>query len=461
MRPSLRPAVAAARVPALVTALIAARLGAQVAPAPASPPAPGPLTLGGAARLAAAQGAGSEAARYRVAQARARLTQTRSALLPTVSALASQNARTFNTASLGISFPAAPGQRPLFDPEGQVLGPVHVYDVRARVAASLFDAGALGRVRAARTLVRAGEADADHQAQLAAAAAAQAYLRAQRADAQVANRAADSALAGELATIAQQQLRAGTGVALDVTRARAQLAAARAGLIAARGDRDRARLDLARALGLALDAPVMLADTLGAGADAPPPAEGDAIRDALGRRADLRAAADQLAAVREQASAIRAERLPSVQAFADDGPTGRRVTRLLNTYTYGVQVNVPIFEGFRREGRLEEQRAAASELDVRRRDLEAQAAVDVRGALLDLRTAAEQVGAARERLALAEQEVAQARDRFRAGVAGSADVVTASQSLTAARIGYADALAARQGARVALARAQGAVTDLP
>jgi outer membrane protein TolC len=99
----------AALIPALALLLAGAGRGAvaQTAPAPTLPHQ-GPLTLGAAARLAAAQSAGSEAARFRTAQARARLTQSRSALLPTVSALASQNQRTFNTASFGISFPSAP-----------------------------------------------------------------------------------------------------------------------------------------------------------------------------------------------------------------------------------------------------------------------------------------------------------------------------------------------------------------
>jgi outer membrane protein TolC len=57
--------------------------------------------------------------------------------------------------------------------------------------------------------------------------------------------------------------------------------------------------------------------------------------------------------------------------------------------------------------------------------------------------------------------VAQARDRFRAGVAGNADVITASLSLNAARTAHVDALAAYHAARVALARAEGAVTELP
>ncbi|HYS69108.1 MAG TPA: TolC family protein, partial [Gemmatimonadaceae bacterium] len=83
-----------------------------------------------------------------------------------------------------------------------------------------------------------------------------------------------------------------------------------------------------------------------------------------------------------------------------------------------------------------------------------------RGALIDLSGAREQLDAATERLSLAEQEVAQARDRFNAGVAGNADVVNASLALTASRTLVNDAETAYQLARVALARATGSVTTL-
>jgi outer membrane protein TolC len=97
---------------------------------------------------------------------------------------------------------------------------------------------------------------------------------------------------------------------------------------------------------------------------------------------------------------------------------------------------------------------------VRRRDLRDQIAVDVRSAMLDLASAREEVDAAREHQRLAEQEVDQARERFRAGVSGNSDVVTASLSLNAARTGLVDALTAYQTARVALARAEGTVSQL-
>ena len=140
---------------------------------------------------------------------------------------------------------------------------------------------------------------------------------------------------------------------------------------------------------------------------------------------------------------------------------GKTYSHLLNTYEYGFQVSLPIFDGFRREGRVQELEAQVSEADVQLADLRDQATADVRAALLDLGAAHEQVDATRERLRFAEQEVSQARERFSAGVAGNADVITASLSLTAARTALIDALTSYENAGVALARAEGAVTTLP
>jgi outer membrane protein TolC len=423
--------------------------------------APSSLSLGDAARLAARQNAGAVAARYRAEQADARITQRRADLLPNVSASAVENGRTLNTATFGIDFPAPPGQPPVFDPDGQLEGPVNVLDTRAHFAQSLFDAGALGRVRSARAAAAASDFDAENAAEQAAAAAAVAYVRAARADAQLGARVADSSLAGALHRVAREQLTAGVGVGLDVTRAQSQLAAIRAQLISARNDRGRTRLELLRTLGLPLDTRLTLTDSLAAlRTEEALPDENAAIAQALRSRPDLRSIDEQLAAVDRQTSAVRAERLPTVSAFGDYGSIGKNGGALLPTYNWGVQLSVPLFDGFRREGRVEEQTALHREIDVRRRDLREQAAVEVRTAVLDLASASEAVAAARERVRLAEQEVSQASERFRAGVAGNADVFTASISLNGARTQVVDALASYQSARIALARAQGAAREL-
>jgi outer membrane protein len=441
--------------------VLAAPLAAAQQPSAPSLGQPVRLSLGDAARLAARQSNGVQGAQERVAEAEARVRQSRAALLPDLSANMLQSGRTFNSVTFGITLPSAPGQPPLFNPAGEVLGPVNTLDLRGRVQTNIFDYSALARVRTAQTAVSAARADIGNAGDVAAAQAAVAYIRVLRGNAQLDARLADSTLARELLNIAQSQLEAGTGVALDVTRAESQLAGVHAQLIMARNERDRAQLDLRRALNLTLDAPVQLTDSLSSLvsddlAFDEPTATARALRD----RPDLRAAEEQLRAARQTASAIRSERLPSLSAFGDNGVIGKNANRLLPTYTYGIQLSLPIFDGFRREGRIQEQEAVARELDVRRRDLEQQASIDVRSALLDLTAAREAVGASRERLRLAEQEVSQARERFRAGVAGNADVVNAALTLNAARSQLVDVMTSLQQARVSVARAEGAVTQL-
>ncbi|MEA3247141.1 MAG: TolC family protein, partial [Gemmatimonadota bacterium] len=159
--------------------------------------------------------------------------------------------------------------------------------------------------------------------------------------------------------------------------------------------------------------------------------------------------------------ATRAEGLPALSLYVDQGVTGKATQHLLNTYTWGLQLSVPLFDGFKRASRADQARLAIREADVRHHDLEQQVAADVQSAVIDLRSAGELLSASEERVALAGQELAQARDRFRAGVAGNADVITAQLSLNAARTQAIDARAALQAARVSLARAQGTLTDLP
>ncbi len=421
-----------------------------------------PLTLGSAARLAAHQAAGPQQAGARTQQSQARVREQRALLLPTVIGRGvPQSERTFNTAPLfGFNFEIN-GQN-LFPPTGAIIGPVHEITYEALAVDTLFSFGAIARIRAAQASERAAESDASNQADSAANVAADSYLHTQTTQALLGARLADSTLAADLLQIARDQLSAGVGIALDVTRAESQFATVRAQIIQARNDFDRAQLDLLRSLGLPLAARVTLSDSL----QTLPlldtlPVETTAVEQALHRRPDLRTADLQLQAAERQISATRAERLPSFSIGGSYAADGTRYENLLNTYTWALQVSMPIFDGLGRESRLEEQHAAVREIEVRRHDLRQKIAIQVRGAYLDLNSARQQVGAARERLLLAQQEVDQARERFRAGVAGNADVITAFIDLNSARTGEIDALSQYQSARVALAQATGAVQDLP
>jgi len=425
-------------------------------------PAQNALSLGDAARLAAKQSGGVDVARQRVAQAEARVTQRRGALFPDLAAGLAQAERNINSATFGFTFSNPVTGKPLLRPDGEIIGPVPTVDMRYRLQQPLLDLGNVAKWRAAQSSVLAASADVQAQADLAAATAAAVYVRAARAEAQLASRRADSALAADLLRIARDQLQAGTGIALDVTRAESQLANVRAQIIGARNERDRGLLELKRAVGLPLDAPLTLSDSLaGMPVTDGAPDAAVALARATESRADVKALQAQETAQRAASQAIKWERTPQLGLVVDQGVIGKNWNRLLPTYSWGVQLSVGLFDGFRREGRAQEQLAASRETDAKLRDLRAQSALEVRAALLDLSAALEQVDAVRERLRLAEQEVSQAQERFRAGVAGNGDVITALLSLNQARTLRNDALASYQGSRVALARAMGEVQKLP
>jgi outer membrane protein TolC len=431
---------------------------ADAQPQPAQPVR---LSLGDAARLAAKQNGAVEMAQARVEQAEARARQRRSALFPDLAAAVQQAERTLNSATFGFSFINPATGKPMMRPDGEILGPVPTIDFRYRVQAPLLDLGRVAGWRAAQAATSAASADVSAQASSAAALAAATYVRAARSEAQMAARQADSVLAADLLRIARDQLAAGTGIALDVTRAEAQLAAVRAQLLAARGERARTLLELGRVTGVATDVPVVLADSLaGMPFEQALPSEAAAVNSAVQQRPDLRLLRAQERAQQQQVQAIRWERMPQIGLLVEQGVIGRDMDRLLPTYTWGIQLSMGLFDGYRRTARLQEQVAITREAEARRRDVQAQGTMEARAALLDLQSAQEQVEASRERTRLAEQEVRQAQDRFAAGVAGNADVIAALLSLNQARTLRNDALAAYHTARVMLAKAMGDLTRL-
>ena len=418
------------------------------------------VSLGEAARLAAKQNSQVIEARARLDQARARIGISRSVLLPQVSGSVTQSSHTLNTATFGLDFPSAPGEPPLFDPNGEVIGPIKLSDVRGHLSQTLFDWSAFTRVKSANAASDAATAQLEAAEERAGSTAANAYVQVFRATHLYGSRQADLALAQELLNIAKQQLEGGVGVRLDVTRAEAQVATINAQLVSARTDVERSRLALTRALNLPANTVVLLADSLPTQQTAAPDVEA-AIRLAQEHRADLRALDAQIRSANLQLSATRAERLPSLHFVGDDGAIGKGWDHLLHTYDWAFEVSVPVFTGLRNQARTQEQRAQVAELEARRHDLEEQFGFEVRTAVLNLTGAEEQVQAAASRLRFAEQELSDARDRFQSGVAGTSDVVTASLRLNDARTAYNDALVAYQTARVALATAEGNVTELP
>jgi len=435
----------------LVALFLPAALAAQ---APAAG-APLRLSFADAVRVASSEAPAVALAGLRTDEADARVRQARSALLPSLSVGGVWLNRTFNTKSLGIPFPAS-------FPVPNPVPPFNDYDGRVSASQTLFDWSSVARVRAAGAQADGSRAERGVTVEGTALTAALAYLRAVRAQAVVAARQADSTIAAELVGLAEAQKAAGVSAAIDVTRARTQLVTAEGLLLVAHNQLDRARIDLTRALGIDPTTALAFTDTLTAalGAADVPAARDSLVAAGLANRPDLRAELARGGAARQTGSAIRAERLPRVEVAADYGVNGLTVPSAIATRDLTLQVSVPILDGFRREARLAEQNAVVRESQVREHDLRQQIAADVDGALLDLHSAQAQQAVAAERLRLAADELAQSRERFKAGVAGNIEVIDAQSNLIRARDTDIDARFAAASARVSLARAAGVARTL-
>lgn len=423
--------------------------GAPAGAGAQGPVAPeGPVTLLQAIALGRSQGVNAAIAQLDVRTAEARVGQRRADLLPTVSGNAAVTRQTLNLDEFGI--PVATG----------VTDPFDIYRLQLRASQTIFDASVIGRLRAARDTAVAAGLDARAAGEIAGATAGFAYLRALSARETVRAREADSTIAAELLDQARQLVGAGVSPAIDATRSEVSYAAVRTQLELARNAADRTRLDLLRALDLPSGTHLELADSLGPGALDLPLEPDSAAAFAREHRAELAAERARTQAARRTLGAIRAEYLPSLGLSGAYQQTGRETGDLAGTYNVQLLLTVPILDGFRRQSRAREQGLRVDIQEIRERDLVNQVETEARQSVLDVASAQQQVAIAGDRLRLAEQELAQAQQRFQAGVAGSVETTNAQGSVIEARDALIQARVNFGTARVGAYRALGVIDQL-
>jgi outer membrane protein TolC len=172
-------------------------------------------------------------------------------------------------------------------------------------------------------------------------------------------------------------------------------------------------------------------------------------------RADLKAAAAQIEAADLVRKAASAERYPSAEVAADYGVIGISPQNSHGTFTLTGTVRVPIWQGGRVRGDVEQADAALAQRRLEYQDLRAQVDADVRLAFLDLTAAASQVTVAQSSRELARDTVSQARDRFASGVADTIEVIQAQEAEARAEDDYINSVYAHNLAKAGLARAMG------
>jgi outer membrane protein TolC len=285
-----------------------------------------------------------------------------------------------------------------------------------------------------------------------------AYLLCLRADAALESAQSDVDLSEALVRLANSQKNAGTGTGIEVTRAQVQLANDRTHLTAAQNDRTRATLQLMKDIGLDMEVTLQFGDKL-----ALRPVEAAALDASIDKakkdRAELKSQRQREEASHLTYGAVRAERLPTVGAAGDYGSSCPRIDDSRVTRSIGVSLKVPIFDGGRRAGRSAESLSQYEQERTRTHDLERQVELEVRLAYSTLNSARIAVQSAEEGVGLAENELAQARRRYEAGVTNSIEVTDAQTRLARARDTRVTALYEYNLARLDLATATGSITE--
>jgi outer membrane protein TolC len=407
------------------------------------------LTIADAIARALEHNLGVLLAEQRVGRARGARWTALSGLLPEVTGRLAETRQKVNLDAFGFPLPAG---------IPSLVGPFNVFDARVYISQPIFDLHALNDARAERHNLAAAEYSYRSARDLVVLVAANAYLQALAANARAASARAQLETSEALFQQAGDLKQGGLVAGIDVLRAQVQMNADRQRGTAARNDAEKARLRLARVIGLPIGQRFALSD------DIPPVPAPDltleaALERAYAARPDYQAALEHVRAAEAARRAIVGDALPSVRVTADYGRIGRTAGGARGTFSLAGAVDVPIFEGGRTRARLAEADADLRDRQSQAEDLRAAIYYEVQSALLDLQATRDQLDVAVSARDLAAQQLTQARDRFAAGVGTNVEVVQAQQAVALASEQYIAALYGYDVAKALLARDLGVAED--
>ena len=351
-------------------------------------------------------------------------------LLPNVNGIATATERKTNLEAFGF---------PIVDPFPRVVGPYHVFEARVFLRQSILDFGAINTAKAEGYRLNAAKFSYRSARDLIVLVAANLYLEAMAGGARVDAARAQLETARALHNQALDLKAAGTVAGIDVLRAEVRVSLEQHRLTAAENTFEKAKLQLARMIGLPLRQELALTPNVPQ-VPLPPFTLEEVVAQAYERRPDFLAAQQRMKAAEADARAARAGFLPSLEFAGDYGTIGLTLPAALPTFSVAGQLNVPIFQGGRTRGRTVQAEADLTQRRNELEDLRASIYYNTRAAFLDMKAADEQMQTATRARELADLQLTQARDRFAAGVANNLEVVQAQEALAAATEGTISAL---------------------
>jgi outer membrane protein len=405
------------------------------------------LTLDQAVGLALKQNPTAQIAILNAAQSEQDKNIARADLLPQVNARISDEAQKVN---LRAQF----GGRTPFPGFPQTLGPYQIFSAGPAFGGPIFDLTLWKRYQAAREAMSAGKADSLSTREQVILLVVSQYIGTLRAVANVQASQSRVELAQALYGQATDLQKEGVGTGIDTLRANVELQNEKQRLIQAETDRETSVYGLSRLLNLDPRQPIELADSLSF-FDTPQPDVETSLELALTERQEWKALESQMRAAGSRKKAAQFSRLPSVRFDGDFAYVGTSGNTTLPTYTYQASVNVPLFTGGRIHAEIVRADLEIRKLKQQQDDLRNQIALDVKTALLNLNSARNEVQVANLGVQLSKEEVDQARDRFKAGVANNIEVIQAQDALSRANDNQIAALYRFNQARADLARSIG------
>jgi len=421
----------------------AAEATGSAAPAP---PAGLNLTLRGALTAAVDNNPDVQLYKERIEAAQGQVQTQLGSLLPN---LASTVRQTRQTQFLG-TFGLAP----------QRTDPFSIFDGRVNASQNLFSVSLIQRWRASRESLHVTEFESDSRKYDVMAGAALAYMEGLKAMAMVKMHEANQRVMEELLGLVKQRQRGGVATGLDIARLDAQIATERQSASTSRYDVEHSKLTLLNLLAIPYDIKLALTDDLKSEIGDVPDTH-SAMESALSARPEVQAQFTRVKASELTYSSITGERLPSLVAQGDYGLIGNRWNNTLDTYNMALLLQIPIFDGAQREGRIAEARSQLRQEALRMRAVLNQVKMEVHDALAAISAAREQVTIAQAGLQMATKELDLARERYAVITAASYfELTNGLTSVARARENLVNALFQLNAARVNLARSTGSLNTL-
>ena len=383
--------------------------------------------------------------------------QIDNSILPNLQFKAATSAQEINLAALGFN-PSKVG--PLLSQFGinpsqlQTIVKVNTTSVQVSLDQQIINLPDLELYRAIKPEFRSVDLNLQDSDEQLVQAVATAYLKVLADQANLANAIAQEESARVLFDQATQRDQAGVGIRLDVLRAQVQYQQQQQGHVSADAELDKDGIQLNRVMGLPAGQQLDLTQ------DAPYSELGqftlEQARDtALSHRSDLLGLQQNIIVASHEAKAVKYGRLPTVAVNGFYGVVGETTGLYHGVFTAQGSLKFPIFNEAAQRGEQETVDAQLQQLRDQEDNLRGTIEAQIRTSMLDIDTASQLVKVAQSNVDLARQELADARDRFSAGVSDNLEVVDAEATVTGAQAQLVSALYQFNVAKVGLARSTG------